>query len=170
MTEQPTTTDSELQAALESARKKPSGNGNAAKGTLVLSGLVIAAAGFLGGYLVHGGDDGSPVAGGRPGFVQNGQSPGGEGRGPAGQAAGNITFGTVDDIQGSTITVKSQDGKSVRVEVGSDTDITVTKDGTITDLAKGDSIIVSGKDDDGTVSAKSITEGGMRLGQRAPSN
>ncbi len=60
--------------------------------------------------------------------------------GPAGANAdpGNITFGTVVSVDGTTVTIKTQEGKTVKVETSSDTDITVTDEGTVDDLAKGD--------------------------------
>jgi riboflavin synthase alpha subunit len=76
---------------------------------------------------------------------------------------GDITFGTVVSVDGTTLTVKTQDGKTVKVETTSDTKIQITEDGQVSDLAKGDSVVVNGATDDGTVKAETITEGSMAL-------
>lgn len=161
MTESPTP-DPTLEAALEKARPaEPEGRGPA-KATLALGGAVLTAAGFLGGYLVNGGDDASAAgpqfSGSGPTRIEGG--PGGVNGDP-----GNITFGTVVSVDGTTVTVKTQDGKTVKVETSSDTDITVTDKGTVDDLAKGDTVVVNGETKDDKVTAESITEGGMRIGR-----
>lgn len=161
MTESPTP-DPTLEAALEKARpSEPEGQGPA-KATLVLGGAVLAAAGFLGGYLVNGGGDDAAAAG--PRF--NGSGPTRiEGPGGVNGDPGNITFGTVVSVDGTTVTVKTQDGKTVKVETSSDTDITVTDKGTVDDLSKGDTVVVNGETDGDKVDAESITEGAMRVGR-----
>jgi hypothetical protein len=166
MTESPTpapTPDPTLEAALENARPSTPTGAGPAKATLVLGGAVLAAAGFLGGYLVNGGDDGAAnAANGGPRMSGAGPQMNG---GPAGATPGDITFGTVVSVNGTTVTVKTQDGKTVKVETSPDTEIQVTKDGTVDDLAKGDSVVVNGATEDGKVTADSITEGSMRLGR-----
>lgn len=165
MTDSPTP-DPTLEAALENARPSTSSTGGPAKATLILGGAILTAAGFLGGYLVNGGDDSNDAAGLGPRM----SGPGGtelQG-GPIGGPGGDITFGTVVSVDGTTVTVKTQDGATVKVETSADTDITVSSEGTVDDLAKGDSVVVNGATDDGTVDAESITEGSMGFTRGGP--
>lgn len=156
--------DPTLESALENARPSTSSTAGPARATLLLGGAILAAAGFLGGYLVNGGDS-NDTAGRGPRI----SGPGGpelQG-GPMG-GPGDITFGTVVSVDGTTVTVKTQDGATVKVETSSETDITVSSEGTVDDLAKGDSVVVNGATDDGTVEAESITEGSMGFTRGGP--
>lgn len=153
--------------------------------TLVLSGLVIAALGFTGGLFVgkdsSSGSKNSAGSGQFPGRGQGGYGPGGRsgeggfggqngggqsgGQGAPGGTAGNFTAGTITGISGDTVTVKDMSGQTVKIKIGGSTTIKVTKDGKTTDLKSGQSIVVRGtKGSDGTLTAKSVTEGGTGLG------
>jgi ABC-type Fe3+-hydroxamate transport system substrate-binding protein len=99
-----------------------------------------------------------------PGF-NRGQFPGAGDRDDAaggfpGGGRGDVTSGTVTSIDGSTITVTLQDGSTVTVTTTADTTVTKTTDATVADLAAGEDVVIAGtKDDSGTVTATSITQG-----------
>lgn len=154
MTEPSAHTDSDLEQALERARiAKPARSGiNPA--TFALSGLLLAGGGFLGGYLVGGNSAGAqegPMAGS---MVVRGEGPGG------GMPA-NLTMGTIASISGDTFTVKTESGDSVKVQVVDDTTIRINKEGTVTDLAKGDNVVVHGQRDGDTIEAENVGSGMM---------
>jgi hypothetical protein len=50
------------------------------------------------------------------------------------------------------------------VTVGSDTTVTVTEEGSVSDLAVGDTITATGESTDSGVTATTITEGGSGMG------
>jgi hypothetical protein len=51
------------------------------------------------------------------------------------------------------------------VQTDSGTDVTVSKDGSVSDLSTGDQVVVSGnRDSDGSIRADSIAGGSNRLG------
>jgi hypothetical protein len=82
---------------------------------------------------------------------------------------GGFTSGTVVSVDGSTITLELDDGTSVTVSTADDTTVTQTTDATVSDLAAGDEITVVGDaDDDGNVTATSISEGGRGFGGGTP--
>ena len=96
------TSDPELEQALERARTtNPAGPG-LNKGTLALASLILAGGGFLGGYLVGGSSGDDPIASG--GFAQRMDGAGG---GPGGGMPANLTMGTIASISGNTFTVKT---------------------------------------------------------------
>jgi hypothetical protein len=150
----PTTSDSELEQALERARTaNPAGPG-VNKGTLSLAALILAGGGFLGGYLVGGQNAAGPEGPG--GMVMRGGPAGGPGGMPA-----NLTMGTIQSISGNTFTVKTESGDSVKVEVVDDTTIRINKEGSVTDLAKGDNVVVNGQRDGDTIEAENVGTGMM---------
>jgi hypothetical protein len=100
---------------------------------------------------------GTPVAG----------QPQGQGANPgAGRIlAGRATIGTVDGVDGKTISVKTQDGSTVKVTVSDAT--TYQKSTTITaaDIKVGDIVAITGQDGgDGSVTAQSVQVGGATAG------
>jgi len=158
MTEPSAQTDSDLEQALERARiAKPARSGiNPA--TLALAGLLLVGGGFLGGYLVGGNTAGAqegPMAGG---MVVRGEGPGG---GPGGGMPANLTMGTITSISGDTFTVRTESGDSVKVQVVDGTTIRINKEGTVTDLAKGDNVVVNGQRDGDTIEAENVGSGMM---------
>jgi len=154
----PTTTDPEIEQALERARTaKPAGPG-LNKGTLSLAALVLAGGGFLGGYLVGGSANnggGGEQAGPGGGMVVRG----GPGEGPGGGMPANVTMGTIQSISGNTFTVKTESGDTVKVQVVDDTTIRINKEGTVKDLTKGDNVIVNGQRDGDTIEAQNVGTG-----------
>ncbi len=151
--------DPELQAALDRSQTRASSG--ISQATLGLGAAIMLVVGFLGGWIVTGrGDDAAAASGGtgRPGasgYGMPGGAPGGQG------AAGGGTAGTVTSVHGDTLTLETADGSTVTVTAGDDTTVTVTQDGTLSDLAEGDSVVVSGETDGDQVTADSITEGGF---------
>ena len=71
---------------------------------------------------------------------------------------GNFTSGEITSVDGDTVTLTLDDGSTVTVTTSTDT--TVTVEGEVSDLATGDTVTVIGEtDDDGNVTATSISEG-----------
>jgi hypothetical protein len=129
------------------------------KSTLMLASITLAAVGFIGGLFVGKsmGDDSPQVA--LPGIGQNG--PGfinGNGN-TGGLPNGGVTVGTIMSIDGDTITLEIPNGDTVAVNVDSGTTIQVTEDGSLSDLGTGDTVVVAGSQDGGSIDASSITEG-----------
>ena len=81
---------------------------------------------------------------------------------PMGRAGGQLTTGTVESVDGSTVNVKTSDGTVVAVATNSDTTVTVTRKIALSDLAVGDTIAVTGETDNGTVAATAIRKGELR--------
>ena len=78
---------------------------------------------------------------------------------------GGATSGTVTAVDGDTVTIELEDGSTVTVTASADTTVTTTTDAAVSDLAEGDTITVAGEtDDDGNVTATSITEGALTVG------
>jgi hypothetical protein len=74
-----------------------------------------------------------------------------------GTIIGRGTMGTIENIEGNTITVKTAAGTSVNVITSSATAVQKIDTGNVSDLKPGDTISVSGEtQDDGTVQAASI--------------
>ena len=145
------TSDPELEQALERARTtNPAGTGFN-KGTLAMAALILAGGGFLGGYLVDG--RGGDELSGPGGMVVH------EGPGPGDVRPANLTIGTIESISGNTFTVKTESGDSVKVQVVDDTTIRINKEGSITDLAKGDNVVVNGQRDGDTIEAENVGSG-----------
>jgi hypothetical protein len=140
------------------------------KVTLILVGVVVLVVGFLGGLLTHrayagsGTNNTSTAAGGA-----NGNGNGFRGyRFPGASGAPNGGTGTVDHISGNTVYVKTSAGKIIKVTVGSGTTISITKDGKVTDLAAGQTVVVQGQTgNDGSVTANRISEGNQGFGRGA---
>lgn len=92
--------------------------------------------------------------GGAAGFRGQGQQNGAAG--DFGSQAG-MTFGTVEGIDGSTLTISTQAGGTVKVQVTDTTLIEKNASVSVSDLATGDTVIVSGSDNtDGSITARSV--------------
>jgi hypothetical protein len=84
-----------------------------------------------------------------------------------GRPGGNATSGEITAVDGDVVTLTLDDGTTVTVTTSSDT--TVTVDGALGDLAAGDTVTVLGEtDDEGNVTATSISEGTGGFGGGAP--
>ncbi len=78
---------------------------------------------------------------------------------PAGRP-GDLTIGTVESVDGSTLTITTPDGETITVEVPEGTSVTTSVEVPLADLPVGGNVIVRGTvDDDGTLTADSVTEG-----------
>jgi hypothetical protein len=159
-------------------RELAAAGGRISRPTLALAGLAVLVVGFLGGILTHRAYAGSAgttgnaeqQAAGRNGYAFGGPArvrPSGFPRGNRAGGFGGGTVGTVDHISGGTVYVKTAAGKTVPVTVSGSTTIRITKDGKVTDLAKGQTVVVLGSTgSDGSVAARSITEGQRMPGTR----
>lgn len=139
--------------------------------TLALLATLII--GFFGGLLVgqNSSNQASPGGNGFPGSSQDGEMP--SGGAPTGEMPdggpdgmpGEFTSGTVASIDGDTITLELSDGSTVTITTGAATSVTVTEESSVEALAEGDTITVIGEaDDDGNVTATTITEGATGFG------
>jgi hypothetical protein len=82
------------------------------------------------------------------------------GGGPQFGGSGRPTDGTVTKVNGSTITIQGTDGKPYTVATGSSTKVTIESAGSLSNLAKGDTIHVMGQTgSSGAVTASSIVDG-----------
>ncbi|MFG2074483.1 hypothetical protein [Nonomuraea maritima] len=139
--------------------------------TLTLAAAVVLVAGILIGVQAHKlfgspgaaavasrfGDGGFPRRGGQPG--EDRQPGGGRMRGGAGGAGG--TLGTVEKVEDGKVYVRTMTGETVTVTTSGDTAVQVTRQGKVTDLEPGTTIVVRGeRGADGTVTARTITQGG----------
>ena len=145
------TSDPELEQALERARTTNPASPGLNKGTLALAALILAGGGFLGGFLIGG--NGAGAQEGPGGMVVH------EGPGPGDVRPANLTIGTIESISGNTFTVKTESGDTVKVQVVDDTTIRINKEGSIADLAKGDNVVVNGQRDGDTIEAENVGSG-----------
>ncbi|NUT32993.1 MAG: hypothetical protein HOV79_07955 [Hamadaea sp.] len=153
----------DLAVGLARAERKPW----VTRSTLILGGLVLVTAGFLGGLQVDTADaaagTGTP-AGGRGGSGMQGFPGGGfsgqglPGGAQGGQTARNATTGTVKLVQGTTVYVELADGTIVTVKVTDSTTVQSSTKIGVKDLKAGASVTVQGQTgSDGSVTAGSIT-------------
>ncbi len=128
----------------------------------VVAVIAVAAAVFLGGS----GDDAGTADAAAVGTDQAEGFPGGGGAG-----FGLGARGTITSIDGSTITVESEDpsgsSTTTTVETTADTAVTESIEGTLDDLEVGATVVAIGEDgDDGGIVATNIREGdGAGFGQ-----
>lgn len=79
----------------------------------------------------------------------------------AGPGFGGGTSGTVEAVDGDTISVRDDSDELVEVTATSETEVVEVVEGSVEDLAVGDNVLVVGEaDDDGVVAASSITDSG----------
>jgi hypothetical protein len=160
----------ELSAALEQARTKAPASAGVNHATLGLAAALLLVGGFVGGYVTK---DATSSGGDRPGgtFTRMG-GPGGGGPNRAGGPGGgpvNLTIGTITKVDGNTVTIKTTSGSTVKATIGSDTNVNITKAGSVKDLAKGDEIVVNGQRDGDTIAAEFVSKGrafGPRMERR----
>lgn len=144
--------------------------------TLGLIAVVLLGVGFAGGMITdrqtHKTDNTASVSANGPGGTTGRRFPyGGPGgtnggnNGGNGGAFGGFTAGTVERVDGTTVYLKTQDGKEVKVTTTGDTTVRLSSDGKVADLQAGQTVAVQGQTGtDGSVAARSITEG--QLGGR----
>lgn len=121
----------------------------------------VVAVGAGAGISLAGGDD-SPAAGpqGPAGAASAyGLGPGGRGGFPGGMG----TSGTITGIDGATITLEattpgSTDTSTVTVKTTDDTTVSESVEGSRSDLAEGDNVLVMGTSADGAVTAQRIVD------------
>jgi len=131
--------------------------------TRVLLAVVVAAAGFIGGVLVERNQQpaaasttSTPAAFRGAGANANGGGAGGGG------AGGGATVGTITLIDGTNVYVTTAQGDVVKVLTNPQTTISVSKNGTLSDLDPSKTVAVQGATNaDGTVTASQITQGGF---------
>jgi uncharacterized protein DUF5666 len=106
---------------------------------------------------LQGRPGGNPGAGGGAGGAAGpGAAAGGPGGGPGGRAGQAPVAGTIDKVNGTTLTVATETG-SVTVTLGEQTRIVRQAAASAADLKAGDRVVVIGaRAADGTVAAASI--------------
>ncbi|WP_112247242.1 hypothetical protein [Kribbella monticola] len=157
--------DDEVNEAL-----KPKKTVNLPAATAVLAGVVVLAIGLAGGAGLHAAfakdNTTTPQAGARRGaggyggFRGQGQGTGQPGTGGPG---GNAAIGTVVSANSSQLVVKTQNG-DVTVKLTGDTAIDITSKGTAADLKAGEQVVVSGETSNGTLTARTVRQGGTGFG------
>jgi hypothetical protein len=136
------------------------GRGGRSPLTMVLAAVALVAIGFIAGLVVGKGLDDPAQQVALPGIGQGGPTFGNGNPGVPNTGDGTFTLGTIQRIDGNTITLRAADGSTVKVKVDEDTRIQVTADGTLGDLAEGSTVAVTGTKDGDTLDASSISEGG----------
>jgi len=133
------------------------------RATLVFAALVIAVVGFIAGAQVQKSYGAAPAAstgrGAFPTALPSGftfNRGGGTGTGAGGTGARGGITGTVKLVDGTTVYVEEADGTVITVKTSDTT--TVLAPGALKDLAAGASVTVQGQNDNGTVTATSITK------------
>ncbi len=111
--------------------------------------------------------NGGTRAGGGRVLPEGGTFPGGgtppNGQGFAGRG-GPVTAGTIASIDSSTIVVKTTAGKSVKASTSSSSMVRITTKIALSDLAKGDTVTVTGATANGTLTATAIRRGDIGAG------
>lgn len=111
--------------------------------------FAAAASGASGGF---GGRNGGAGFSGASGFT-------------GAQAAAGATTGTVKLIDGNNLYITTTQGATIKVTTSAQSQVSVSKQGTVADLAVGETIIVQGEAGaDGTIAATTIRSGVAGLG------
>jgi hypothetical protein len=111
-----------------------------------------------GGFSGAGGGRGAAAAAGASGATG---APGGAGAAAGGGfAGGNLTTGTVKLVDGPNVYLSTATGTVVKVTTNAQSQITVTKQGTVSDVTVGETLVVQGEAGaDGTILATTIRSG-----------
>ena len=126
--------------------------------------LVIGAGSFIGGTAYQKGKDGptkaattqAPSFRGQAGTNQGQGAPSGGFGGRRG-GGGGLTIGQVTAVNGTSITIQTFQGADETVDLSSSTAITKTVSGSVSDVAAGESVTVSGTaGSDGAIQATSV--------------
>lgn len=84
--------------------------------------------------------------------------------GPNGQRGGG-TIGTVESVNGDTVTVKDQQGVTKTITLDANTTISKSTTGSVADITTGETIIVRGTaNSDGSTTAQNVTIGNGAVG------
>jgi hypothetical protein len=140
---------------------------------LALLGVLLIAAGFIGGVLVEKGQGSSSSSAGsaaslasrfaalRGGSPSSGSSAAAPGATlPSNPGFARPTAGTVAYLSGSTLYVTSSEGNTVKVNTSAGTSVTKTVKSTVSGIHPGETVTVSGASGaGGTVSAEAISVG-----------
>jgi hypothetical protein len=139
----------------------------------VIAAVISGGAGFWGGMQYQKssqtamGPGTGQMAGGngqdRPSGFPGGDSASGAGAQAGGMQQGGMmpTSGEIVSVDDQTFTVETQDGDSKIVILSGSTTINTTSEGSVDDLAVGETVMVIGEaDDDGTVTATTVSVGG----------
>ncbi|MFI5839523.1 hypothetical protein ACIA8K_07385 [Catenuloplanes sp. NPDC051500] len=137
--------------------------------TIYLAGVLLVAGGVMAGVQIQQRWGSTATsATGFPGGMQGGFEGGGRGMQGAGgvpataqaqPSGGSATEGTVKLVNGTTIYIVTSDGRTITVKTSDGTTVKVATDGTLSDLAEGDTVTVDGAvADDNSVTATAITE------------
>jgi len=128
--------------------------------TPALALVAVLAVGLIGGVLIGQNTATSTAQGDRGNFAG-----GTGGTAPTGGGMGGFTSGSVVSVDGTTVTLELEDGSTVTVTTADDTTVTSTVDSSVAELAAGDEVTVVGEaDDDGNVTATSISSGSTGFG------
>jgi hypothetical protein len=125
--------------------------------------IVVAAAGFYSGQFIGVRTGQQNVAQASQQFFsqRGGNGAGGAGgQGQAGGFAGRGVSGTVESVDGNTITVTTRNGQTEKVQLASNATITKQTSGQLSDITKGAQIVALGQANGGTFQATSIQIGG----------
>ncbi|MBX0328008.1 hypothetical protein K2Z83_10005 [Oscillochloris sp. ZM17-4] len=126
----------------------------------VVAVLLVGAAAFFGGRqmgVVAGQDSRSSAQ--QEFFAQRGGGQGGAGaQTPGGRGQG--VSGTVESIDGGTVSLKLSDGSTVKVSLAADGVVRHQVDGTLADLTVGERVVAIGQRSGDTVTASAIQAGG----------
>lgn len=136
---------------------------------IALAFILVAAGSFYGGMVYGKQQVNATFAAGFPNgqaIPINGQAGDFQGfrtRGQNGQAGAGIgqqagmTFGEIQGIEGNTLTITDRDGNPLHVQVADTTLIEKNASVSVSDLAIGDTVIISGNtNDDGSITARSV--------------
>ncbi|WP_441251074.1 hypothetical protein [Kitasatospora sp. McL0602] len=147
--------------------------------TLVLAGAVVATVSFAGGVWYEQGNGKSATStrasgqtrgqGGQGGANAQGgygqRRGGGAGGNGQGGGQGGFTRGTVKTVDGNTVYLTDANGNTVKVTTGDATKVQLNKEGKVSDLQPGQSVVVVGTPDaSGGYNATQLTEGGAAGG------
>jgi hypothetical protein len=128
--------------------------------TRVLLVVLIAAAGFIGGVLVERNQQPAAASTTNAAAFRGGNN--GAGNAAGGGPGGGATVGTITLIDGTNVYVTTAQGDVVKVLTNPQTTISVSKNGTLSDLDPAKTVVVQGATNaDGTVTASQITQGGF---------
>jgi hypothetical protein len=136
--------------------------------------VVLVAGGFIGGVQVQkhqgNGTNGGGARNGLPAAFAARLAAGGGGQAPgaaggtgtstarSGGGSGGATAGTVANIKGSTLSVTSADGTTVKVKTNDNSKVTRNTAGSVANVHPGDTVVIQGNTaSSGTMTASSIT-------------